>query len=66
MNMIEFLVKNNYITQDEMNEALVLQKYNKGLDIGEILIKMKVITKGQLIKYAREYDKKARRKRMAK
>ncbi len=58
MKMIEFLVKNNYVTQLEMHEALELQKRNEGLDIGEILIKMKVITKEQLITYVCEYDKK--------
>ncbi len=51
-----FLVKNNYVTQEELNEALELQKRNRGQHIGEILIKMNVITKGQLTKYVCEYD----------
>ncbi len=51
-----FLVKNNYVTQEELNEALELQKRNRGQHIGEILIKMNVITEEQLIKYVCEYD----------
>jgi hypothetical protein len=56
MKIGEFLVKNNYVTQEEVNEALELQKRNKDQYIGEILIKMNVITKEQLITYVCEYD----------
>ncbi len=56
MKIGEFLVKNNYVTQEEVNEALELQKRNKGQYIGEILVKMNVITREQLIKYVCEYD----------
>jgi len=41
-----------------VNEALELQKRNKGQYIGEILVKMNVITREQLIKYVSEYDLK--------
>jgi len=58
MRVIEFLVKNNYVTQEEVNEALELQKRNKNQYIGEILIKMNVITEEQLIEYVCEYDTK--------
>ncbi len=54
----EYFVKNNYVTQDEVNEALELQKCNKGQYIGEILVKVNVITREQLIKYVSEYDTK--------
>jgi hypothetical protein len=56
MKIGEFFVKNNYVTQEEVNEALELQKLNKDQYIGEILVKMNVITREQLIKYISEYD----------
>ncbi len=58
MKIGEFLDKNNYVTQEEVNEALELQKCNNGLYIGEILVKINVITREQLIKYVSEYDTK--------
>ncbi len=58
MKVIEFLVKNNYVTQEKLNVARELQKRNKGQYIGEILIKMNVITEEQLIRYVCEYDTK--------
>ncbi len=58
MKVIEFLVKNNYVTQEKLNVARELQKRNKGQYIGEILIKMNVITEEQLIEYVCEYDTK--------
>jgi len=56
MKIGEHLVKNNYVTQEKVNEALELQKLNKDQYIGEILVKMNVITREQLIKYVCEYD----------
>ncbi len=56
MKIGEFLIENNYVTQEEVNEALELQKRNKDQYIGEILVKMNVITREQLIKYVCEYD----------
>ncbi len=58
MRVIEFLVKNNYVTQEKLNVAMKLQKRNKNQYIGEILIKMNVITEEQLIEYVCEYDTK--------
>ncbi len=58
MKIGEFFVKNNYVTQGKMNEALELQKRNKDQYIGEILVRMNVITREQLIKYVCEYDLK--------
>ena len=58
MKIGEYFVKNNYITQEEVNEALELQKRNKDQYIGEILVKMNVITREQLITYVCEYDTK--------
>jgi len=56
MKIGEYFVKNNYVTQEKVNEALELQKRNKGQYIGEILVKMNVITREQLITYVCEYD----------
>jgi type IV pilus assembly protein PilB len=58
MKIGEFLIENNYVTQEEVNAALELQKRNRGQYIGEILIKMNVITEEQLTKYVCEYDTK--------
>jgi hypothetical protein len=58
MKIGEYFVKNNYVTQEEVNEALELQKRNKDQYIGEILVKMNVITREQLITYVCEYDTK--------
>ncbi len=52
----EYFVKNNYVTQEKVNEALELQKRNKDQYIGEILVTMNVITKEQLVTYVCEYD----------
>ncbi len=56
MKIGEFFVKNNYVTQEEVNEALELQKHSRDQYIGEILVKMNAITREQLIKYLCEYD----------
>ncbi len=56
MKIGEYFVKNNYVTQEEVNEALELQRRNKDQYIGEILVKMDVITREQLITYVCEYD----------
>ncbi len=58
MRVVEYLVKNNYVTQEKLNVAMELQKRNKNQYIGEILIKMNVITEEQLIEYVCEYDTK--------
>ncbi len=58
MKIGEFFVKSNYVTQEEVNEALELQKRNEDQYIGEILVRMNVITKEQLIQYVCEYDMK--------
>ncbi len=58
MKIGEYFVKNNYVTQEEVNEALELQKRNKDQYIGEILVKMNIITREQLITYVCEYDTK--------
>ena len=59
MKIGEYFVKSNYVTQEEVNEALELQKRNKDQYIGEILVKMNVITREQLITYVCEYDTRA-------
>ncbi len=56
MKIGEYFVKSNYVTQEEVNEALELQKRNKDQYIGEILVTMDVMTREQLITYVCEYD----------
>ncbi|MBM4054023.1 MAG: hypothetical protein FJ264_04980 [Planctomycetes bacterium] len=55
MKIGEFLVKNNYISQETLNEALRLQKQDETLRIGELLVKMEAITKKDLLRYIDEY-----------
>ncbi len=55
MNIGEFFVKNNYVTQEEVNKALELQKSIKDQRIDEILVKMNVITNEQLSEYVSAY-----------
>ncbi len=59
MKIGEYFVKSNYVTQEEVNEALELQKRNKDQYIGEILVKLNVITRERLITYVCEYDTRA-------
>ncbi|WP_347272719.1 hypothetical protein [Candidatus Kuenenia sp.] len=59
MKIGEFLVKNNYISQETLNEALSLQMHDKNLRIGELLVKMEAITKKDLLQYINEYIKVA-------
>lgn len=59
MKIGEFLVKNNYISQETLNEALSLQMHDKNLRVGELLVKMEAITKKDLLQYINEYIKVA-------
>ncbi len=45
----QFLVENGIITQDQLNEALDLQKDNRDRLIGEILVTIGVLTKEELV-----------------
>ena len=44
-----FLVSNEIISQEQLNEALELQRYNKERILGEILVTQGVLTKEELI-----------------
>jgi hypothetical protein len=45
----EFLLKNRIITQDQLDEALAMQKDNPERLIGEILVTQGVLTKEDLV-----------------
>lgn len=45
----EFLVENNIITPEQLDEALLLQKDNPELLIGHVLITTGAVTKEQMI-----------------
>jgi type IV pilus assembly protein PilB len=45
----EFLVENGIISREQLNEALELQRYNKGRILGEILVTQGVLSKEELI-----------------
>ncbi len=49
MRVGEFLVEKKIISQAQLNEALVLQKDNKGLLIGEILVTLGALSKEDLV-----------------
>ena len=55
MRIGEYFVKKKYITQETLDEALRLQKSCKGQRIGDILVNMGEISKGNLIKYVSNY-----------
>jgi hypothetical protein len=55
MRIGEYLVKEKYITADVLQEALIWQKCNKDMLLGEILIKKKEISKEDLEKYIEDY-----------
>jgi hypothetical protein len=59
MKIGEYFVKNNYVTQEEVKEALELQKCNKDQYIADRLVQMNVITREQFITYVCEYDTKS-------
>jgi hypothetical protein len=45
----EFLVENKIISQTQLNDALELQRDNKGRLIGEILVTLGALSKEQLV-----------------
>ncbi len=45
----EFLVEKKIISQTQLNDALVLQKDNKGRLIGEILVTLGALSKEELV-----------------
>ena len=55
MRIGEYLVKKEYITEDVLQEALIWQQSNKNMLLGEILIKMRKLSKEDLEKYIENY-----------
>ena len=55
MRIGEYLVKEKYITEDVFQEALIWQKYNKNMLLGEILIKKMSYQKRNLEEYIEGY-----------
>ena len=55
MKIGEYLVKEKHITEDVLQEALVIQKRDKNMLLGEIIVKMKKLTKDDLEKYIEVY-----------
>ena len=55
MRIGEYLVKEKYITEDALQEALIWQKCNKNMLLGEILVKKKKLSKEDLEKYIEDY-----------
>ena len=55
MRIGEYLVKEKYITEDVLQDALIWQKYNKNMLLGEILVKKNELSKEDLEKYIEDY-----------
>ena len=55
MRIGEYLVKKEYITEDVLQEALIWQQSNKNMLLGEILIKMRKLSKEDLERYIENY-----------
>jgi len=55
MRIGEYLVKEKYITEEVLLEALTWQKCNKHMLLGEILVKKKMLSKEDLEKYIEDY-----------
>ncbi|MDR4508166.1 MAG: hypothetical protein MRJ65_08015 [Candidatus Brocadiaceae bacterium] len=55
MKVGEFFLKNNYVTQKNLDEALALQTHDKNLLLGEILVNMGLFSSETLHQYLIEY-----------
>ncbi len=58
MRIGEYLINEKLITQEYLNEALVLQKQEKNMLLGEILVKKGRISKENLDKYIQDFMNK--------
>ncbi len=55
MKIGEYLVKEKYITEDVLQEALSIQKRNVSMFLGEIIVEMNILTKDDLEKHIAAY-----------
>ena len=55
MKIGEYLILKNYITQNMLNEALEKQTNDKGLRLGEILVKMEAFSEEELKEYVNDF-----------
>lgn len=55
MRIGEFFVQQKYITQDQLDAALKLQKDNHALLLGQILVTLGAIQMRDLYKYVKNY-----------
>jgi polyhydroxyalkanoate synthesis regulator phasin len=58
MKIGEYLINEKLITQEDLNEALVLQEREKNMLLGEILVKMGRFSKEDLGKYVQDFMNK--------
>jgi len=58
MKIGEYLINEKHITQDDLNEALLLQEREKNLLLGEILVRTGTVSKEDLNKYIRDFMNK--------
>ncbi len=55
MKIGEYLVREKFITEDVLQEALAIQKQNVSVLLGAIIVKMKKLTKDDLEKQIEAY-----------
>ena len=55
MKIGEYLVREKYITEDVLQEALSIQKRNVSMFLGEIIVEMNILTKDDLEKHIEAY-----------
>ncbi len=55
MKIGEYLVKEGYITEYILEEALTIQRQNENMLLGEIIVKMKVLSREDLEKHIEAY-----------
>ncbi len=57
MKIGQYLVNNEYITEEDLLKALIAQKREKNTLLGEIIVRMGKISKEDLEKYIDDYIK---------
>jgi hypothetical protein len=55
MKIGEYLVKEGHITEYILEEALTIQRQNENMLLGEIIVKMKELSRGDLEKHIEAY-----------
>ncbi len=55
MKIGEYFIEKEYITQEDLDKALALQKQNRDMRLGDLLVKSGALQKDELEKYVVEF-----------